>query len=261
MRSIRTAFVMTALIAIAPTILAQKKSTAENRLVGIKLYDTGLRVVQVYGTPDEIQPVTFGGGAVGPAGGGRGPGGGGFGAPAGGAGGGASPGSALGMAPDYSFENDILLRAQKGGLGEGGARGRQGGGLTPAPGGGGGPTPGPSGGGGGGMRSDGLVKFTRWIYKRSGSRYSFIMDNKTRVVQIEAIGLQNRSVRTRKGIGFGNTFADVIKKYQRPEAYDINGEQIVVRFLSQNKVAFRLSRLGPDKPHVVTGVVVAAGKG
>lgn len=251
---------MTALIAIAPTVLAQRKSAAENRLVGIKLYDSGLRVVQVYGTPDEIQPVSFGGGAVGPGGGGggRGPGGGGFGAPAGG-GGGASPGSALGTAPDFSFENDILLRAQKGGLGEGGPRGRAGGGLSQAPG-GGGPTPGPSGGGGG-MNSGGLTKFTRWIYKRGGSRYGFILDNKTRVVQIEAIGLQNKKVRTRKGIGFGNTFGDVIKKYQRPESYDINGEQFVVRFLSQNKVAFRFSRLGPDKPHVVTGVVVAAGKG
>ena len=42
---------------------AQKKppvSGAENGLVGIKLYDSGQRVIAVYGSPLEIHPVTFG---------------------------------------------------------------------------------------------------------------------------------------------------------------------------------------------------------
>jgi hypothetical protein len=113
------------------------------------------------------------------------------------------------------------------------------------------------GGGGGAMTS---TVFTRWIYRRGGSRYGFILDRGNRVVQIEAVGLFNRKVRTRKGVGFGSTFADLIKRYRTPDGYEISGEQIVVRFLSRDKVAFRLSRLGPDKPHVVTAVVVAAGK-
>jgi hypothetical protein len=80
------------------------------------------------------------------------------------------------------------------------------------------------------------------------------------VVQIEAIGLENRKVHTRRGIGFGDTFKDVMERYQTPEGYQISGDTIIMRYLVRDKVAFRLNRLGMDKPHVVTAIVVAAGK-
>ena len=104
------------------------------------------------------------------------------------------------------------------------------------------------------------TSFTRWIYNRGGSKYGFIIDKFNRVIQIEAIGLQNAKVRTRSGIGFGDTFAKIMKTYGAPDGYEISGNTIVVRYLSMKKVAFRLNRLGENKPHVVTGVVVAAGK-
>lgn len=104
------------------------------------------------------------------------------------------------------------------------------------------------------------MTFTRWVYNRGGSKYGFIIDKNGRVVQIEAIGLQNPKVRTRKGVGFGSTFATIIKKYGNPEGYEIAGDNILMRYLTRNKVAFRLSRLGEKKPHQVTGIVVAAGK-
>ncbi|MFY9233844.1 MAG: hypothetical protein WAO58_05210 [Fimbriimonadaceae bacterium] len=270
MNTIRTTLAVAALISCAAISQAQaKKSVAETKLVGIKLYDSGTRVVQMYGTPDDIQSVNFGGTAVGPAGGGRGtgaPGAGGptFGRPGGGAGGGGgSVGEALWMGKGFSFENDILMRAQKGGPdGAGPGLSQSGPQLGgPAGAGGGGARPGPGSAGGGAGMSSGRVTITRWIYNRGGSRYGFVLDGQNRVVQIEAIGLQNRAVRTRKGVGFGATFAELIKKYQKPDAYELNGDQIIVRFLSRHKVAFRLSRLGLDKPHVVTGIVVAAGKG
>ena len=87
-----------------------------------------------------------------------------------------------------------------------------------------------------------------------------MLDKSNRVVQIEAIGLSNPKVKTKRGVGFGATFAQLIKKYSAPDGYEINGDNVVVRFLVKNKVAFRLSRLGPNKPQVVTGIVVAAGK-
>lgn len=265
MSSLKTVSAAAALILGASASFGQSKSGAENSLVGIKLYDSGVRVVQVYGTPDQILPVGGGGGNIGPGGGGGGAG------PTGGGGGPrgaqtgtgemAPPPSGLINTPDFSFENDVLFRQGRPQAGTGemsppGSDGGKGGQL---------PTLGAAGGGGGGGGgaasggSSGRVLFTRWVYKRGGSRYGFILDNMNRVVQIEAIGLQNKKVRTKKGVGFGATFADLIKRYQRPDGYEINGDQIVVRFLSRNHVAFRLSRLGVDKPHVVTGVVVAAG--
>ncbi len=137
--------------------------------------------------------------------------------------------------------------------GGGAASGGRGGPGAPAGRGGGG---GGVGGGGGGDR----VILTRWIYNRKGSRYAFVLDKFNRVLQIEALGLSNASVRTRRGTTFGATFSSVIQKYRQPDAYEVNGDNFVVRFLVRDRVAFRFSRIDPKKPHVVTGIVVAAGK-
>lgn len=250
------------------TALAQKPSGAENALVGIKLYDTGLRVVSIYGTPDVVEAVGGGGGAIGPGGGGPagGRGGPGFG-PAGGGGsrgGGGGPSSPSSDAFNNpgNLGDQFLIQGPIPAGAPGGGRGGQGGpGFGPT----GGPPPGAGapGGGGGGVGnagSGGRILFTRWVYNRSGSKYGFVLDKSNRVVQIEAIGLSNGKVKTSRGISFGSTFAQLIKKYNAPDGYEISGENVVVRFLVKNKVAFRLSRLGPNKPQVVTGIVVAAGK-
>lgn len=104
------------------------------------------------------------------------------------------------------------------------------------------------------------VTYTRWVYNRGSSKYGFIIDKMGRVVQIEAIGLENMKVRTRRGVGFGATFAELVKKYNTPDGYEISGDNVLVKYLTRDKVAFRLSRLGVKKPQVVTGIVVAAGK-
>jgi hypothetical protein len=113
---------------------------------------------------------------------------------------------------------------------------------------------------GGAAGTNTTTSFTRWVYNRNGSKYGFILDKFNRVIQIEAMGLTNARVKTKKGLTFGSTFASVIRRYGAPEAYEINGDIIVMRYLQKNKVAFRLSRLGAKKPHQVTAIVVAAGK-
>ena len=236
----------------------------ESGLVGVKLYDTGTRVISLYGNPTEILPVSFGGGTIGPGGGGGGgrPMGGGPGGP-GGPGGGrpGGPGSPAigsnGPGDGFGFGDDLLFQGKMSGVGAPGQAGDDlgggGGGMPPTPG------MGPGGGGMGGASGSKLL-YTRWVYKRGPSKYGFIMDKFNRVVQCEAIGMNDGRVRTSKGIHFGSTFGEVINKYQTPDGYEINGDNIVVRYLVRNKVAFRLSRLGEKKAHVVTGIVVAGGK-
>lgn len=264
-----TGITTTALIAA----LAAGANAAESGLLGIKLFDSGVTVVTKYGNPDDIQAVNIGGmnnsGGMGggPAGGApRGPSGGGspggasFGPPTGGGGGGGASSS------DFSFGDWVFRQAggPKGGGPMGGpsmgppqGMGRPGG-APPGMGGGGEGGAGvpPSAGGGAAENAT----FTRWVYNRSGSKYGFIIDKKGRVVQIEAIGMSNPRVRTSQGVTFGNTFAQVIKKYKTPDGYDISGSNLMARYLTRNKVAFRFSRLGEGKPQVVTGIVVAAGK-
>jgi len=266
---------------------AQRRSGGESGLLGIKLFDPAVRVVNVYGTPDSIEPVAVGGVQQGGGGGGGNPfGAGGPGGPPGGprgggrfgGGGGGPAGPAAAPAggaesrtpptPGFEFGNDILQMGPSSMPGApggpSGPAGRPGVGGAPGPGGPGG-FGAPGGGGGAPPRFGGgageATTFTRWVYNRTGSRYGFIIDKFGRVVQIEAIGLQNNKVRTGRGVKFGDTFAKLIKTYRTPDGYEISGDNVLVKFLSKSRVAFRLSRLGPKKPQVVTGIVVAAAKG
>jgi len=260
-----------AIVATSVTATGQSntKTRAENGLVGVKLFDNGAKLIAMFGNPMDIQPVGVGGAAVGPTGGAGGAGG--AGAPA--AGGRVSNSGSGGAVAtpnvnrpfnpfDTSFGNEMLFQGMKGGVGpegddEGAARG------GPRIGGQGGA---PRGGGGGNANIGGTgtnadrILFTRWIYKRGNSRYAFVLDKTSKVVQIEALGLSDAKVRTFRGATFGATFGDIVKKYGAPEGYEISGNTIVMRYLIGSKVAFRLNRLGKDQPHKVTGVVVSGGK-
>jgi len=298
------------------TVVAKKKIGAENGLVGIHLYDSGLTVLKKYGNPIDIQGVSIGGQSAGPGSGFGGPAGGPLGplgpmgpmgpmGPGGMRGGpgpmGPSGGPGGGIAPaldELKLDPESVLYAPPGSGGPAGGTGSGGGaprgGLQPPPGFGGpggmgappgmmgpggmGAPPGMMGPGGmpGGMGApgglgapggsmmgsgfSGRTVFTRWVYHRPESRYAFILDKFNRVVQIEAIGLKDSKVRTARGIGFGAQFKQIITAYGAPDAYEISGNSLVIRYLVRHKVAFRLNRLGENQPHVVTGIVVAAGK-
>ena len=261
-----------AVTALAGGAAAQKPSNAERGLVGVNLYDSGVKVVSLYGSPDAIEAVSITSGAQSGGGGGRGGfGGPGFGGPGGGRGGapsGPPGGGAAGADRISPFDfGDTLLRQgrgpspQSGGSPAGGGRLAPPGGGAPPPGGAPGfPGGAPGGGSPAGNGQTEVTQYTRWVYNRGGSKYGFIVDNQGRVVQIEAIGLQNNRVKTRKGVGFGATFAQLIKSYGNPDGYEVGGDTILVKYLVNKKVAFRLTRLQAKKPHVVTGIVVSAGK-
>lgn len=260
----KLAFLGLAAAAVSMVAVAQKRvpvSTAENQLVGIKLFASGSTVISRYGSPLQILPIGFGGQAIGPAGGagGGGPRGGGPGGPSGGGVPSAATDVSITPIPPGGFEfGDDFLRQMSDDSPKGGGRGGATSGPSPAAS-GGGAAPG-GGGAGAGGGSGARVEFTRWVYKRGTSKYGFILNKQNKVVQIEAIGLSDGRVRTRRGITFGAQFKDIIKRYGDPDGYEINGDSIVVRYLQRHKCAFRLNRLGKDKPHQVTGIVVAGGK-
>lgn len=101
---------------------------------------------------------------------------------------------------------------------------------------------------------------TRWVYNRGMARYAFILDKFNRVIQIEAVGMNDSRVRTSRGVKFGSSFGSIIRTYKSPDGYEISGSNIVMRYLVFDRVAFRLQKVDPKKPHVVTGIVIAAGK-
>lgn len=282
MRSFKMLSALAALTLVATGLNAQeqrstpqpRKGSAENSLVGISLFDTGLKVVTMYGSPDEIQALTLGGaGGAGPQSGG--PSGGG---PAGGnnAGGGGGGAAAPQTGPEAQFSVPIrptdpmpgfigtpFRQGQLAPPAKSPPPGGGGGGNTADPGEGGGrggPPAAGGGGGGGGGGTGTRVVYTRWVYHRGSSHYGFVLDKFNRVVQIEALGVNDSRVRTKRGIKFASTFSDIIKKYNAPDGYEINGDQVIVRYLVLDRVAFRLSKLRPEGKHCVTGIVVAAGK-
>jgi hypothetical protein len=234
-----------------------RTGTAESSLLGISLYTSGLNIISKYGSPDEIQALTLGSGpgttSNGASGGGRG-------GPSGGSSQGAGatqvienmrPGDMVGNPFDPSLDTENWRQTAPGGGG---------GGQTRQPPGAGGAGGGSGPGGGGATGDPNRIEITRWVYKRASSRYAFILDKYTRVIQIEAIGMDDSRPRTRRGVAFGSTFARIMNIYREPDAYEINGDTIVVRFLVKDHVAFRMQKLRQDSPHVVTGIVVAAGK-
>jgi hypothetical protein len=251
---------LAAVAVLALAVGAQERSTpqerpskpAENRLVGISILDPGMKLLDTFGSPDEIQPLSIGGSGVGP-GGGFGGGGGGTGITGAAGGGGGAATTGVNMIGDPFNGGSLNQRGPGGGGGP-----ALGGG---APGAGGGQGVGPAGGGGGGAAADtNRILYTRWVYKRGSSKYAFVVDKFNRVVQIEAIGLSDSRVSTSRGIRFGSTFSNVIKAYNVPDAYEISGDSIVIRYLVRDHVAFKLARLKAKEPHRVTGIVVAAGK-
>lgn len=220
----------------------------ETRLAGIRLYDSGVDVVRKLGSPNDVMAinVTFteagGGGGGNNSGGSRG---GAFASPPGG-------GSSNFAVPPVSFDQI--------GPAKGGGGGPQG--EPPMAGmGGGGPRPMGGPGGGGGSTAATETTFVRWVYRRgSGGSVNVVLNNHNKVVQIEAIGVSNRNVRTSKGVTLGSSMATVMKLYQTPDSYEVGGNYFMVRFLNKHRVAFRLTRENNRQPYRVTGIVVSAGK-
>lgn len=255
---------LASLIVVMGVADAQRQSLAENGLGGFRLFDTGMKILNVFGNPDDIQAIGVGSGSGGSGGGPASPpAGGGGGAPSGG-GGGAPAGRRGGADTDLGFNNDFSWGQANLNIQPPGSQQGPSGGLPP----GANPGPGAPGGGGGGnapqlgapATSAPRQSYTRWVYKRPGLKYGFVLDRFDRLVQIDAIALKSSKVVTRNGITFGATFKDVIKRYGSPEVLEVGPNQLVMRYLVRNKVAFRLNRLGQDKPHQVTAIMVAAGK-
>lgn len=244
-------------------------------LMGIKLYDTGIDVVKKFGSPSDIQAITFNVQAAGGGGGGAGaPGGGGGGGGmtatptplGGGSGGGGAPQGGRPPLPGQpggrqmspgNFTVPPLSISQ---LGTSGFDSVPGPGSTPGAAGGGSGAAAPAAGGGSNQGTS-TTQYVRYLYKRgAGSSVNFVLNKFNKVVQIEVIGIANRSVKTVNGITLGNSVADVMKKYLDPDGYDIGGDYFMMRYLRQAKVAFRFTRENPTTPYRVTGIVVSAGK-
>jgi hypothetical protein len=239
-------WVRTTVFSVA-AIAAASALAQETRLAGIRLYDSGVDVVNKLGSPNDVLAIniTFTeagqGGNSGGGGGGRS---GAFAAPPG--------GNANFVVPPVSF--DQILGPPKGG---GGPQAEP---TAAGMGSGGGPRP-VGGSGGGGSTAATETTFVRWVYRRgSGGSVNVVLNNHNKVVQIEAIGVSNSKVRTSKGVTLGSSMATVMKLYQTPDSYEVGGNYFMVRFLNKHRVAFRLTREDNNQPYRVTGIVVSAGK-
>lgn len=239
---------------------------AETGLGGFKLFESGIRLLDIFGNPDDIQAIGIGTAIVGPApaAGGGNPGGpppgvglppSGVGGPPQGQGGGRGGRGGEGFTNDFGWSSSTDINIQRGGR-AGGADGDGGQAAAQGTAGATGAAPAAPAAGSNNARQT----YTRWIYKRPGVKYGFIIDRFDRIVQIDTIALKNPKIVTRGGITFGATFKDIIKKYGQPEVLELGTNQMVMRYLVKNKVAFRLNRLGIDKPMQVTAMMVAAGK-
>ena len=80
-----------------------------------------------------------------------------------------------------------------------------------------------------------------WLYRFPKNKtLEFIVSPDGRVMQITAFGVEWPNVRTAKGIGFGNTYKDLLAKYGFPESHDQSGVALVVRYPDRHRAIFTL---------------------
>ncbi len=243
----------------------------EYKLFGIKLLTNSYKdVLKKYGKPDEIQaggpslPVegipqgaqqnsAQGGSTPGGKGGGGGGGGGRL------PGGGGPPSSAGGgIPPQYA------QYAQRGGAGgapssSGGGGGLPGFGGKQSDGDGGGPQGAGGGTGGNAGAQDGSEEsreVTWWYHDlSSGLHKSFLFNKDGRVIQIQEYGhdQKRKGDRTRKGVGLGSNLNSVLKQYGWSSEGTRSGDNLVMKYGNQYRVAFQLVK------NNVIGITIAAG--
>lgn len=257
-------------LAASPTVDGQSRrssSGVQTTLAGVQLFDSAMKLLDMYGHPAQMINLGGGGGGGTGGGGGAGPAGRGAGGARAGAGGGGGGGGRAGggdlpgltsitpsdsspiLDPDFNFGFTPKVESIRFFGGGGGGGGGQGGSSTSA------------GNQIGNTNVGGPARYMRWVYNRPLSRYSFIIDKNFRIVQIEAVmGADDPKVRSVKGIRFGSSFTTVLKAYGMPDAYDITPDTIVMRYLVRHKVAFRLNKLEPKGAHRVTAMVLSGGK-
>ncbi len=237
----------------------------EYKLFGIKLLTNSYKdVLKRYGKPDEIQaggpslPVEgipqgaqqnsaqggFTPGGKGGGGGGRLPAGGG------------PPSSSGGGAPSqYAQYGKQAGGGNSGGGGGGlpGFGGKQSDGEGGAPQGAGGSNGGNTGAQDGSEESR---EVTWWYHDLpNGLHKSFLFNKDGRVIQIQEYGhdQKRKGDRTRKGVGLGSNLNNVLKQYGWSNEGTRSGDNLVMKYGSQYRVAFQLVK------NNVIGITIAAG--
>ena len=117
-----------------------------------------------------------------------------------------------------------------------------------------------SGGASGGPAADAEApeyEATWWYHdKVNGLHKSFLFNKDGRVIQIQEYGYDknHKGSKTRQGVGLGSSFNTVLRNYGWSNDGANDGQNMIMRFGGENKVAFQLVK------NVVVGITVAVVK-
>lgn len=258
-------------------VLAQER--AENKLLGIALWQSWSSVLKVHGTPTRIEPgadmstgfegtgLAGGAGAAGAMSSGKagamgmaGPMGmgGGMSMPPGlmgapGAGASAGPGAMSGMM------SQMMMRAGGMASGSGGGMMLPGlGGMGPeGPGGAMGPGAmgGMMGGGAQGAVQSGEGEVT-WVYERGPNTYKFLFNKDGRVIQIQSYGYKGGGA-TRRGVTLGDGPDKIYRAYGWPGNLEKTGGTLTLDYSNKSHCVFQLADPKGGKNVKVVGITIA----
>ena len=256
----------------------------ERVLAGIRLNSKSSTVLAKYSNPNQVVIGDAGVGGFAPGGGAAGQGGqggeGSFGAPGGDPRGGnsgglpsLSGGGGRSGPPTRGF-GGAPQSGPPGGFGGGGGQ------LSGPPGGFGGTADGdgggfgggdPRGGGnaGGGVGGFGNTVSTlaqqqevTWVYNRKVKNdlvsYNFLIGPNGNVIQIRVAGYSDSATKTKRGIGLGSTYKDVVKAYGYPEEHARYGRVLVASYRSRAHVSFQFLNQTPQSNPFASGNKVIA---
>ncbi len=101
-------------------------------------------------------------------------------------------------------------------------------------------------------------QYSRWIYQKSSSRYSFILNPKGKVILIEAQGLSDGNAKTSKGISLGNSMASLVGKYKFPDTWTKLTSSLMAKYQQKYRVVFGLSKTDDSKTYQVSQIIVTS---
>ena len=156
-----------------------------------------------------------------------------------------------------------------GGGGFGGTADGDGGGFGGPPGGFGGGDPRGGGNAGGGVGGFGNTVSTlaqqqevTWVYNRKVKNdlvsYNFLIGPNGNVIQIRVAGYSDSATKTKRGIGLGSTYKDVVKAYGYPEEHARYGRVLVASYRSRAHVSFQFLNQTPQSNPFASGNKVIA---
>ncbi len=100
--------------------------------------------------------------------------------------------------------------------------------------------------------------FTRWTFQRKSSRYSFVLNPNGEILLIEAQGLEDSKVQTKKNITLGDLFSKAIAQYGNPDKYTKIKNNLLVNYQNKYGLVLGITKENHSSKYLISQIIISA---